>query len=91
MKPQLVYESLMYVCSSVALVGHANRVCAHTCLPSLPNSDLLQNPLIVPVKVLRGHQVVNKIGRWMYIHMVTRHCPTPHATNPYSGCVWHMY
>ena len=25
-------------------------------------SDLLQNPLIVPVKVLRGHQVVNKIG-----------------------------
>ena len=26
------------------------------------SSDLLQNPLIVPVKVLRGHQRVNDLG-----------------------------
>jgi ribosome biogenesis protein ERB1 len=25
-------------------------------------NDLLQNPLIVPVKILRGHQVVNSLG-----------------------------
>ncbi|RUS13680.1 WD40-repeat-containing domain protein [Endogone sp. FLAS-F59071] len=25
-------------------------------------SDLLQNPLIVPVKILRGHEIVNSLG-----------------------------
>ena len=29
---------------------------------SLSPSDLLQNPLIVPVKVLRGHAVTNDLG-----------------------------
>ena len=33
----------------------------HTCL--FLCSDLLQNALIVPVKVLKGHGVVNKLGR----------------------------
>ena len=39
------------------------------CLLSLPLvcSDLLQNPLIVPVKVLSGHQVVDKIGGYSLI------------------------
>lgn len=27
-----------------------------------PNSDLMQNPLIVPVKILRGHAITKEIG-----------------------------
>ena len=47
--------------------------CYNVCFPSLPHvcSDLLQNPLIVPVKVLRGHQVVNKIGGHTHTHTRT--------------------
>lgn len=29
---------------------------------SMVYSDLMRNPLIVPVKILRGHSVVNKFG-----------------------------
>jgi len=29
---------------------------------SMIYSDLMRNPLIVPVKVLRGHNVVNSLG-----------------------------
>ena len=29
---------------------------------SMVYSDLMRNPLVVPVKVLRGHSVVNKLG-----------------------------
>lgn len=30
--------------------------------PSLSHSDLLQNPLLVPVKVLRGHTLTRDLG-----------------------------
>lgn len=30
--------------------------------PSLPCSDLLQNPLLVPVKVLKGHALTQDLG-----------------------------
>ena len=29
---------------------------------SMVYSDLMRNPLIVPVKILKGHDVVNKLG-----------------------------
>jgi ribosome biogenesis protein ERB1 len=29
---------------------------------SMVYSDLMRNPLVVPVKILRGHQIVNKLG-----------------------------
>ena len=32
-------------------------------LSSIHSSDLMQNPLIVPVKVLKGHKVVEELGR----------------------------
>ena len=34
-------------------------------------NDLLQNPLIVPVKVLKGrHEIVNNLGKYCTEHMV---------------------
>lgn len=33
-----------------------------TSCPPSPPSDLLQNPLIVPVKVLRGHVITHDLG-----------------------------
>lgn len=30
--------------------------------PVLPHSDLLQNPLLVPVKVLKGHTLTRDLG-----------------------------
>ena len=27
-------------------------------------SDLLKNPLIVPLKILKGHSIVNNFGKW---------------------------
>jgi ribosome biogenesis protein ERB1 len=29
---------------------------------SMVYSDLMRNPLIIPVKILRGHSVTNKLG-----------------------------
>ena len=29
-------------------------------------SDLMQNPLIVPLKILRGHKVVNDLGMFIF-------------------------
>ena len=37
-------------------------LCSKALCVSLSPSDLLQNPLIVPVKVLRGHTVTNDLG-----------------------------
>lgn len=36
--------------------------CAHVLSPCLPHSDLLQNPLLVPVKVLKGHVLTRGLG-----------------------------
>lgn len=35
---------------------------AHVLSLSLPHSDLLQNPLLVPVKVLKGHSLARGLG-----------------------------
>lgn len=32
------------------------------------SSDLMQNPLIVPVKVLKGHSIVNSLGKEGSLH-----------------------
>lgn len=42
---------------------HPRRDCAaHVLSLSLPHSDLLQNPLLVPVKVLKGHSLTKDLG-----------------------------
>ena len=63
----------MYCCIGVDIVPSFVYIC----------SDLMQNPLIVPVKVLRGHATVNGLGNYInacvhihtHIHTHT-HCMT---------------
>lgn len=46
------------VCRNHLLPFHVSKN-----LSSVHNSDLMQNPLIVPVKVLKGHKVDGELGR----------------------------
>ena len=61
-----VWETMLQVCCYHQLIG--KQYVAGVLLKSvnLGNnaccSDLLQNPLIVPVKVLRGHKITNRLG-----------------------------
>ena len=50
---QLIWETMYGAGVLLKSVNLGNNACF---------SDLLQNPLIVPVKVLRGHKITNRLG-----------------------------
>lgn len=52
----------------------------------------MQNPLIVPVKVLRSHQVVSSLGKTLYLVLVhTLIASVPHSSTGVLDIVFHPH
>lgn len=63
-KDTLLFYLLSMVLTSCVWRGYFFLfVLVRTELSSIHSSDLMQNPLIVPVKVLKGHKVDGELGR----------------------------